>query len=91
MILREQSNCFYLQLLTGHPGFGTITIVYSFQSGTQTADMPNPGQRYYAQAFPRYAYLPDSPEGRKVSIFDKFFCWYELVELNSAKCNKEIG
>ncbi|XP_018332330.1 protein deltex isoform X2 [Agrilus planipennis] len=50
------------------PGYGncrTIQIVYNIQSGIQGANHPNPGHEYYAVGFPRVAYLPDSPNGRK--------------------------
>ena len=49
------------------PGFescGTIVIVYTFDSGVQGENHPNPGQRYSATT--RRAYLPDNKEGRKV-------------------------
>ena len=45
-------------------GCGTIVIYYSFPSGIQGADHPNPGQRYDGTA--RTAYLPDNREGREV-------------------------
>ena len=50
--------------LPGYKGYGTIIINYHFPSGTQTAEHPNPGQRY--SGADRVAYLPDSPEGREV-------------------------
>ena len=50
--------------LPGHKGYGTIIITYHFPSGIQTAEHPNPGQRY--SGTDRVAYLPDSPEGREV-------------------------
>lgn len=43
---------------------GTIEIIYSFPSGVQTADMPNPG-RPYSGTF-RRAYLPNNREGREI-------------------------
>lgn len=43
-----------------------IHIYFSIQSGIQGPDHPNPGREYYAVGFPRIAYLPDSPRGRKV-------------------------
>ncbi|CAH0564263.1 unnamed protein product [Brassicogethes aeneus] len=51
------------------PGFQncrTIQIVYNIQSGIQGPDHPNPGREYYAVGFPRIAYLPDSPKGRRI-------------------------
>ncbi|CAH1100969.1 unnamed protein product [Psylliodes chrysocephalus] len=52
--------------LPGHPGCRTIQIIYNIQSGIQRADHPNPGREYYAVGFPRNAYLPDNPKGRKI-------------------------
>ncbi|CAB4045901.1 probable E3 ubiquitin- ligase DTX3 isoform X2, partial [Paramuricea clavata] len=49
------------------PGFescGTIVIVYTFDSGVQGENHPNPGQRYTGTQ--RRAYLPGNKEGRKV-------------------------
>jgi len=51
--------------LPGYEKYGTITINYFIPSGTQGPEHPNPGQRFYGTT--RTAYLPDSPEGRKVS------------------------
>ena len=53
------------QSLPGYEKYGTITINYHIPGGTQGPEHPNPGQRFYGTA--RTAYLPDSPEGRKVS------------------------
>ena len=50
--------------LPGYERYGTIIINYHFPSGIQTAEHPNPGQRY--SGADRVAYLPDSPEGREV-------------------------
>ncbi|XP_022787775.1 probable E3 ubiquitin-protein ligase DTX3 isoform X1 [Stylophora pistillata] len=50
--------------LPGYYGCGTICIHYSFQSGIQGPEPPNPGQRYSGTH--RTAYLPDNPEGREV-------------------------
>jgi len=38
----------------------------SIQSGIQGPEHPNPGREFYAVGFPRVAYLPDNPKGRKV-------------------------
>ena len=43
---------------------GTIVISYTFPSGTQGPDDPNPGKPYTETS--RDAYLPNNPEGRKV-------------------------
>ena len=50
--------------LPGYERYGTIIINYHIPSGIQTAEHPNPGQRYTGAD--RVAYLPDSPEGREV-------------------------
>lgn len=50
--------------LPGFEKYGTITISYNFPDGTQGAQHPSPGEPYYGTS--RSAYLPDSPEGRKV-------------------------
>ena len=42
-------------------GYGTIVINYSFQSGIQGREHPNPGQSYSGTS--RVAYLPNTPEG----------------------------
>ncbi|XP_045478217.1 protein deltex [Harmonia axyridis] len=52
--------------LPGHPNCNTIQIVYNIQSGIQGPEHPNPGREYYAVGFPRIAYLPDNPKGRKI-------------------------
>ncbi|KAJ7374754.1 E3 ubiquitin-protein ligase dtx3l [Desmophyllum pertusum] len=52
------------QSLPGYYDCGTITIDYSFPSGTQRPEHPNPGQRY--DGTHRTAYLPDNYEGREV-------------------------
>ncbi|CAG9773780.1 unnamed protein product [Ceutorhynchus assimilis] len=52
--------------LPGYQNFRTIQIVYNIQSGIQGPDHPNPGREYYAVGFPRVAYIPDNPKGRKV-------------------------
>lgn len=50
--------------LPGYEEYETIVIHYSFKSGQQGPDHPNPGFRYESTS--RSAYLPDCPEGRKV-------------------------
>lgn len=50
--------------LPGYEKYGTITIQYHFNDGTQGPQHPSPGLPYYGTS--RSAYLPDSPEGRKV-------------------------
>ena len=45
-------------------GYGTIVINYSFQSGIQGKEHPNPGQSYGGTS--RVAYLPNTPEGCEV-------------------------
>ncbi|XP_050301934.1 protein deltex [Anthonomus grandis grandis] len=52
--------------LPGFPNVRTIQVLYNIQSGIQGPDHPNPGREYYAVGFPRVAYLPDNPKGRKV-------------------------
>ncbi|XP_030751953.1 protein deltex [Sitophilus oryzae] len=52
--------------LPGFLNFRTIQIIYNIQSGIQGSEHPNPGREYYAVGFPRVAYLPDNPKGRKV-------------------------
>lgn len=50
--------------LPGYEKFGCITITYSFKDGIQEANHPSPGSPYHGTS--RTAYLPDSPEGKKV-------------------------
>ncbi|XP_018565304.1 protein deltex [Anoplophora glabripennis] len=52
--------------LPGHQNCRTIQIVYNIHSGIQGPEHPNPGREFYAVGFPRIAYLPDSPKGRKI-------------------------
>ncbi|XP_068724851.1 E3 ubiquitin-protein ligase TRIM45-like isoform X3 [Montipora capricornis] len=52
------------QSLPGYEGYGTIIIDYSFASGIQGREHPNPGQYYGGMN--RQAYLPDTREGREV-------------------------
>lgn len=51
--------------LPGYEKHGTIEITYKIPNGTQGEEHPNPGQPFYGTT--RTAYLPDSPEGRKVA------------------------
>ena len=51
-------------MLYNFAGYGTIVIDYSFLSGIQGVEHPNPGQRY--EGTHRQAYLPDIREGREV-------------------------
>ncbi|KAK2845503.1 hypothetical protein Q7C36_010357 [Tachysurus vachellii] len=50
--------------LPGYEKYGTITIHYVIPDGLQGNEHPNPGQPYHGAV--RLAYLPDSPEGKKV-------------------------
>ena len=50
--------------LPGYEKHGTIQINYHIPSGRQGKEHPNPG--YHFTGTSRTAYLPDSPEGRKV-------------------------
>lgn len=43
-----------------------ISHYFSIQSGIQGSDHPNPGREYYAVGFPRIAFLPDCPKGKRV-------------------------
>lgn len=48
----------------GHGDCGVVQIDYSFPGGTQTTNMPTPGEPYSGTG--RSAFLPDYPEGREV-------------------------
>ena len=79
--------------LPGHEGYGTITINYHFPSGIQTAEHPNPGQRY--SGADREAYLPDSPEGREVlqllrKTFDARLVFTVGTSVTSGRSNQTI-
>ena len=50
--------------LPGYEQFGTIQIYYVIPSGKQSKEHPKPG--HYFTGMTCTAYLPDSPEGRKV-------------------------
>ena len=53
-----------IHALPGYKQYGTIQIQYHIPSGRQGKEHPNPGQCFRGTA--RTAYVPDSPEGRKV-------------------------
>ena len=50
--------------LPGYGQYGTIQINYYIPSGRQGKEHPNPGHHFTGTS--RTAYLPDSPDGRKV-------------------------
>ena len=50
--------------LPGYEQYGAIQIKYVIPSGTQGKEHPNPGQPFHGTECT--AYVPDSPEGRKV-------------------------
>ena len=50
--------------LPGHKRFNTIKITYHIPSGIQGPNHPHPGRQFFGDT--RFAYLPDSPEGREV-------------------------
>ena len=50
--------------LPGYEEYGTIKICYRIPKGKQGKGHPNPG--HYFTGTSNTAYLPDSPEGRKV-------------------------
>ena len=52
--------------LPDYEGHRTIQITYNIPDGTQSLNHPNPGQRYTGGT--RVAYLPDTTEGREVSM-----------------------
>ena len=52
--------------LPGFPSVGCFVIEYQFKDGTQEDNQPNPGQPYKCEFFPRRAFLPRNPEGRKI-------------------------
>ncbi|CAH1257713.1 DTX3L [Branchiostoma lanceolatum] len=54
----------YSTRLPGYEDFGAIVISYSFWSGTQGPDHPNPGR--YFSGTSRTAYLPNNDEGREL-------------------------
>ena len=66
------ANTYYNKNVPGYEQYGTIQIHYDIPSGKQGKEHPNPG--YYFSGISRTAYLPDSPEGRKVlQLFRKAF------------------
>ena len=50
--------------LPGYEQYGTIQIKYHIPNGKQGKEHPKPGHYYFGTS--HTAYLPDSPEGRKV-------------------------
>ena len=50
--------------LPGYEKYGTIEITYNIPGGIQDKEHPNPGRRF--QGTKRTAYVPDSPQGKKV-------------------------
>ena len=52
------------QKLPGYKQYGTIKILYNIPSGIQDKEHPNHGQHFDGMS--HTAYLPDSPEGKKV-------------------------
>lgn len=50
--------------LPGYEKHGTITIHYYIPNGVQKQEHPSPGQPF--EGVSRTAYLPDSPEGRRI-------------------------
>eukprot|EP00245_Coleochaete_scutata_P007731 TRINITY_DN233_c1_g8_i1.p1 TRINITY_DN233_c1_g8~~TRINITY_DN233_c1_g8_i1.p1 ORF type:complete len:412 (+),score=42.49 TRINITY_DN233_c1_g8_i1:113-1348(+) len=48
----------------GYPDCGTIVITYSFPSGIQGSEHPQPGRHYIGTM--RVAYLPDNAEGKEI-------------------------
>ena len=50
--------------LPGYQQYGTIQVNYNIPNGKQGNEHPKPGHYYLGTS--RTAYLPDSPEGRKV-------------------------
>lgn len=42
---------------------------------SQGPEHPSPGKPFTARGFPRQCYLPDSPQGRKVSPHPKAVCF----------------
>ena len=52
------------QKLLGYEKYGTIEIHYDIPNGKQGKEHPNPGQMFRGTS--RIAYVPDSPQGKKV-------------------------
>ena len=58
--------------LPGYESYHTIKITYYIPNGTQGANHPHPGRQFSGDT--RYAYLPDSPEGKEVlALLEKAF------------------
>jgi len=64
--------------LPGHEGSDTITILFTFQAGVQGPEHPSPGQPYFARSFPRAAYLPDTPDGRR-ALHGLYLAWEQRL------------
>ena len=66
---RLTHNCleFTFQMLSTCVAIHKMTFLL-FSSRLQGPNHPNPGQPYYASAFPRTCYLPNNNKGKKVSI-----------------------
>lgn len=81
--------------LPGFQNFRSIQIIYNIQSGIQGPDHPNPGREFYAVGFPRVAYLPDSPKGRKVlRLLDE--AWHRkliftITRSNTTGCEEVVS
>ncbi|XP_068238085.1 E3 ubiquitin-protein ligase DTX4 [Palaemon carinicauda] len=54
------------QSLPGYRGINTIQITYCINDGIQGPEHPHPGLPYRAIGFPRTAYLPNNPKGKKI-------------------------
>ena len=75
--------------LLGHERYNTIKITYYIPSGVQGPNHPHPGRQFSGDT--RYAYLPDSPEGREVlALLEKAFDAKLLFTVGrSATTNKD--
>ncbi|KAK1792409.1 hypothetical protein P4O66_012357 [Electrophorus voltai] len=76
--------------LPGYEKYGTIIIRYYIPSGIQGDEHPSPGEPYEGTS--RIAYLPDSPEGRKVlkmltQAFDQRLTFTIGRSSTTGKCN----
>ena len=58
------THTYQRQKLPGYEQYGTIQIHYNIPNGKQGKEHPNPGQMFHGTS--RTAYVPDSPQGRKV-------------------------
>ena len=57
-------NTYPKQKLPGYEQYGTIVIHYDIPGGKQGTEHFNPGKHFHGASYT--AYVPDSPEGRKV-------------------------